>query len=562
MQNSENHRVTGRRWLVPGLFFLAMLADILIFTLHNWPYAPSRPVSYLLLKISACLFFTGIAYLFKNRKWTVVFLLLFSFWICSNQVYIRSNGLCFDGYSSTLMGNLKGFGGGIMGLFEWFDLWYLAVPVIYAAAAFLLGIKSSSSSLRALITFALCLAAHFPGMAMVNRAVPEENRCFNPFSAKMHNVFPYINDYCREVSVAHLFIYDMSDVVRILRNDERNLDATFRPDEMEDMAMLYHPELKGERKPISDTVIILLIESLESWAVHKDIMPNLEAFTHRDNVLYSSSLKPQILAGTSSDGQFIINTGILPIDHGAICFTYPEQAYPSIAAGSEGNAVMIIPHSDKVWNQKQMSLAEGYGTTVQVGENDDEIFGSVLEYVGKGFRTVQALTLSSHVPFTAGAARSSLQTPQDMPLLMANYVKCMNYTDENMQAILAQTEDGGLLHNATIVITGDHTIFYRDKRKSMKRYCSRTGLPYRVEDPYCPLIIYSPHIMGNRQVEGECCQMDIYPTVMGILGNPDPVWNGFGINLADDGAVRKVSEDRAMRLGNKSVRNNFFKDCR
>lgn len=449
-----------------------------------------------------------------------------------------------------------------MGLFEWFDLWYLAVPVIYAAAAFLLGIKSSSSSLRALITFALCLAAHFPGMAMVNRAVPEEYRCFNPFSAKMHNVYPYINDYCREVSVAHLFIYDMSDVVRILKKDERNLDASFRPDEMEDMALLYHPELKGERRPFSDTVIILLIESLESWAVHKEIMPNLEAFTHRDNVLYSSSLKPQILAGTSSDGQFIINTGILPIDHGAVCFTYPEQTYPSIASNSDGDAVMIIPHSDGVWNQKQMSPAEGYGTTVQVGESDEEIFSGVLEHVRKGFKIVHSLTLSSHVPFTAGAARSSLQTPQGMPLLMANYVKCMNYTDENLCAILEQTEAGGLLHNATIVITGDHTIFYRDKRKSMKRYCSRTALPYRVEDPYCPLVIYSPHIKANRQVEGECYQMDIYPTVMGLLGNPDPVWDGFGMNLADEGDVRKVSEERAMWLGNKSVRNNLFRDCR
>ena len=562
MQNSENHIVAGRRWLVPGLFFLAMLADILIFTLHNWPGVPSEPLSYLLLKVSACLFFTGFAYLFKNRKWTVVFLFLFSLWICSNQVYIRSNGLCFDGYSSTLMGNLKGFGGGIMGLFEWFDLWYLAIPVIYAVTVLLLGIKSESSPLRALITFALCLAAHFPGMAMVNRAVPEEYRCFNPFSAKMHNIYPYINDYCREISVAHLFIYDMSDVARILKKDERNLDASFRPDETEDMALLYHPELKGERKPFSDTVIILLIESLESWAVHREIMPNLEAFTHKDNVLYSAGLKPQILAGTSSDGQFIINTGILPIDHGAVCFTYPEQTYPSIASNSDGDAVMIIPHSDEVWNQKQMSPAEGYGTTVQVGEDDDEIFGGVLEHVRKGFKIVHSLTLSSHVPFTAGAARSSLQTPQDMPLLMANYVKCMNYTDENLRAILEQTEDGGLLHNATIVITGDHTIFYRDKRKSMKRYCSRTALPYRVEDPYCPLVIYSPHIKANRQVEGECYQMDIYPTVMGLLGNPDPVWDGFGMNLADEGAVRKVSEERAMRLGNKSVRNNLFKDCR
>lgn len=562
MQSERKHNVRGAGWSVPGLLFTALLADTLIFTFHNWPGLPSGALTFFLLKISAALFFTTFVFLFRDRRWTVAFLFLFSFWLLPNQVYLRSNGLCFDGYSSTLIGNLKGFGGGILGLFEWFDLWYLAVFVIYAVLLRLFGRTGERSFRTAAVILTLSIVSGTGGMLMLNRQVPEGERCINPFSARMHNIFPYINDYCREVSVAHLFIYDMADVARIIAGSEDGLDMGIKPDEEMDLALIFHPELKGERRQFSDTVVIILVESLESWAVREDIMPNLEKFTRRDNVLFAGRVKPQILAGTSSDGQFIVNSGLLPIDHGAVCFTYPCRNYPSIASNARGKAVTLVPHSDKVWNQKQMSLAEGYSGTEQVGEDDGVIFGSVLDHIGDGCQVVQTLTISSHVPFTVGASKSTLQTPSNMPLLMSNYVKCMNYTDGNLQAIIGQTEEGGVLHGATVVITGDHTIFYRDKRRSMLGYCRRNGLTYGVEDPYCPLIIYSPHINGNRRVDEECFQMDVYPTVMALLGNPDPVWDGFGINLAEDGVKRRIPAERAMRLGNKVVRNDLFKDLR
>lgn len=562
MQSERKHNGRGAGWSVSGLFLTAFLADTLIFTFHNWPGLPSGELSFFLPKISAALFFSAFVPLFRDRRWTVAFLFLFSFWILSNQVYLRSNGLCFDGYSSTLICNLKGFGGGILGLFEWFDLWYLAVLVVYATLLRLFGRTGERSLRTAAAVLLLSIVSGVAGMLMLNRQVPEGERCFNPFSARMHNRFPYINDYCREVSVAHLFIYDIADVARIMSGNESGVDVAIKPDEEKELALVLHPELKGERRQFSDTVVIILVESLESWAVREDIMPNLEEFTRRDNVLFAERVKPQILAGTSSDGQFIVNSGLLPIDHGAVCFAYPCQNYPSIASNARGKAMMLIPHSDKVWNQKQMSVAEGYDGTEQVGEEDGVIFGSVLDHIGNGCQVVHTLTISSHIPFTAGASRSSLKTPANMPMLMSNYVKCMNYTDANLQSIIGQTEEGGILHGATVVITGDHTIFYKDSRESMQKYCIRSGLPYRVWEPYCPLIIYSPHVSGNRRVEEECFQMDIYPTVMALLGNPDPVWDGFGINLAEEGVERRISAGRAMRLGNKVVRNDLFKDLK
>ncbi len=544
------------------LFFLAIVTDIMIFTLHNWPGLPERVLPFLLHKISAALFLAGLALLFRRKGWTVVFLVFLSAWICANQIYLRSNGLCFDGYSSTLIRNLKGFESGTLSFFEWFDLWYLAVPVVYAAFFPFIRRGVGANPLRALVLVLISILSGWSGMALVNRDLVEEERCGNPFGSGMHRVFPYINDYCREVSVVHLFIYDVSDVVRINISKDISFNTEYLPGEEEDLARFFHPGLKDGRGTFRDTVVILLVESLESWAVNKDFMPNLEKFIHGDNVLFANRVKPQILAGTSSDGQFIVNSGLLPIDHGALCFTYPRQTYPSIASNAAGKSVTLVPHSDEVWNQKEMSKAEGYQSTVQIGVSDEEVFGSVLEYVGNGYQVVQTLTVSSHVPFSYGAERSTLKTSPGMPLMMSNYVKCMNYTDRNIGAILSQTGEDGLLHNATIVITGDHTIFFKDRRKSLLKYCGREGLSYSVGEPYCPLIIYSPHIKGNVKVEEECYQMDVYPTVMALLGNPDPVWDGFGIDLSNPESRRRVTADRAMRLGNKAVRNDLFKDMR
>ncbi len=562
MRKSGSHNFGKYGWAVSILFFLAILADILIFTFHNWPWLPTRVLPFFLLKISAALFFTGLMFFFKGRRWTVPFLFLLSVWICANQVYLRSNGLCFDGYSSTLIGNLKGFGGGILGLFEWYDLWYLCVPVVYCILFAFRGGPCGPNVRYGLYTTLLSIVAGCFGMFLINRDVPQNERCINPFSAGMHRLFPNVNDYCREVSVSHLFVYAISDVVRIWADKGDAVETDLLPDEERDIVRVFHPERKADRRQYKDTVVIILVESLESWAVHEDIMPNLERFVRGDNVLFAGKVTPQILAGTSSDGQFIVNSGLLPIDHGAVCFTYPLQTYPSIASNAAGKTVMLVPHGEEVWNQKQMSTAEGYQGTVRIGESDEEVFGSVLEYVKDGYQVVQALTLSSHVPFTYGSKRSSLGTPPDMPLLMSNYVKCMNYTDGSIEAILSQTKEGGILHNATVIITGDHTIFYKDKRKAMSRYCDLAGLSYRLEGSYCPLIIYSPHIKENVRVEEECFQMDIYPTVMSLLGNPDPVWDGFGIDLSKGGIAREISVDRAFRLSNRAIRNDLFKDLR
>jgi len=546
-------------WFIPAVFFCICLLKILLFTLHNWDLPDEGLLSYFLLKISAALAICCVAFFFKNKIWTVVFSFVFDFWIVANQVYLRSNHLCFDGYSSTLVKNLKGFGGGVFGLFEWFDLTYVVLSVALCVVVSLMGKASAKNGKIGLYVAFASLLTGFFGMLSFNGLTEERNKCFNPFSYKMHEVVISINDYCNSVSIAHLFIYDMYDFARILTGMTVDIDVSLSDNDKILTSKISHPELVSSRFQFTDTVVVLLIESLENWAIHPEIMPNTVQFLEREHIFYAGKVRPQIAAGTSSDGQFLVNSGLTPIDRGAICFTFPKQKYPSIAKNAAGEAITLIPHSDVVWNQKEMSFAEGYGTTRQITEEDDVVFNSTIAAVKEGYQVVQALTMSSHVPFSFGERRSHLWTPFLMPSLMSAYLKCMNYTDENLAIIYEATKEGGPLHNATIVITGDHTIFYKDKRSYFERYCRKNNLGYAVEEEVCPLIIYSPHISGNIRYEEICWQMDIYPTVMALLGNPDPTWKGLGMDLIGE-KERTVPADEVMRLGNKLIRNDFFSD--
>ena len=80
------------------------------------------------------------------------------------------------------------------------------------------------------------------------------------------------------------------------------------------------------------------------------------------------------------------------------------------------------------------------------------------------------------------------------------------------------------------------------------------------KENYCPLIIYSPQIEGNVQIDELCYQMDIFPTILHLIGCEDYYWKGFGVNLLDSVARRNrpITEKEAYELSDKLIRSNYF----
>ena len=148
----------------------------------------------------------------------------------------------------------------------------------------------------------------------------------------------------------------------------------------------------------------------------------------------------------------------------------------------------------------------------------------------------------------------------DVPHWFNDYMECLYYTDSCFGIFWNGIKNSGLLKNTTIVVTGDHTVFKHNMLKDFSKYASSKGWTIPENQSFVPLIVYSPNISEKTQVTDTCYQMDIYPTIMHLIGCEDYYWKGFGVNLMDSIARyhRPVSEQEAYELSDKLIRSNYF----
>ena len=152
---------------------------------------------------------------------------------------------------------------------------------------------------------------------------------------------------------------------------------------------------------------------------------------------------------------------------------------------------------------------------------------------------------------------------ENMPQTMSAYLNCLHYTDSCIGVLLDSVLNSPLAENTTIVITGDHTIF-RDEIgfSEMNKYAQDNSINFKAGRTFTPLIIYSPNIEGNIHISDTCYQMDIFPTILHLIGAEDYYWQGLGINLLDSVARknRQITESEAYRLSDLIIRSDYFRN--
>ena len=322
---------------------------------------------------------------------------------------------------------------------------------------------------------------------------------------------------------------------------------------------------------VKSNIVVIIVESLESWVlsisdtIGNQVSPNLNKLFQRENCWLFSKIRSQARGGTSGDGQMIINTGLLPISSGAACMLYGNNIYPSFAKLYD-NTYVIDPCAGNVWNQLQMSKAYGYKENIpNHGYGGDDgwvanLFLSTLDTVKLPF-CCQIITISMHAPFSS-VLNKNMKFPDDMPKMLNNYLQSVHYTDSCIGNILCGLKNKSLLHNTTIVITGDHTIFKKTTLREFQPFANEHGYPIPKEESYCPLIIYSPQIKKHVEINELCYQMDIYPTILHCIGADNYYWKGFGVNLLDSTSRhnRRITEDEAYILSDKIIRCDWFRN--
>jgi len=318
----------------------------------------------------------------------------------------------------------------------------------------------------------------------------------------------------------------------------------------------------------NEKLILIVVESLESWTMEKDIdginvTPNLRLLSNNNHVLFCDKIKSQAMKGNSGDGQFTINTGLTPLVEGVPCMHYANNVYPNFAHFFK-NSVIINPWPH-IWNQDTMSVRYSYQRIIEpIGceWEDIDVMTQTFEAMKSmnGSSCIMALTVSTHSPFTRITNNSVSFDSMITPPMIDRYLKCINYSDSIIGAFVERVINDSELSNSTIVITSDHTVFKPSMVMELNDFFNVHQLSVTPEGNYCPLIIYSPKISKNTRIDAECYQMDIFPTILSLLGCDKYYWQGVGVNILDSVAIenRRLSESDAFEISDLLIRSNYF----
>ncbi|MDD6641960.1 MAG: sulfatase-like hydrolase/transferase [Bacteroidales bacterium] len=560
----QNKPATGFVLLVA----LCLLLQCAIFTLFMYHSVKLEWAS-LCITIGLCLLVASLAYLVKHKRLFAVVILMCNFlWIEAEMIYYRANGFFLDGLSIYLISNLDGFWSSIPGYVYWYDI-TLLLPLLglfiilkcvhiferlhdrqFCDFLFILGCCM-------LVDVVCCMRLHYKHFSSIHQPCPKVYKfVYNPFSADALGMMTTADktEYIYIFSVMHAFFYDVRECIELTTHEDK-VDLTAQE------LTTINQRLKPIQPIIPTTpLIIVLVESLETWCISPEVTPNLYKFiSEHDNVLYALDVEAQRKAGSSADGQFIVNTGMLPVNVGTVAFRYCYNEYPSLS-DCYTKSCGVFPQGLAVWNQKQMSDAYSIDTNFVATEEDVTLFNVVVEKAHQ-YNYVLTLTMSSHTPFVDWADASKLKTPNDMPTLMANYLKCIHLMDNGLNVLLSQIDTDPYLEGTTIMITGDHNIFNEAERQQFRKYVQHKKLSFDMSLENCPVIIYSPNIHDRKVEHRSLYQMDIYPTILNLIGGENYYWQGFGINMLDssDVADRDVDPHVASYLSDKMIRMDFFR---
>ena len=565
------------QWLLFVTLGITLFVKIMMFhwqTFHSIMFSSlwKNPINFWLFwlpKFSISVFIASFVFLGKNKWWTAVFLLFIDVWITANYIYFRANGLFLSVSMILIASNLNGFTSSIL---MYVDR-YVAVNFLVTLIFIVIVKFFVTSCRRNFKLFSLFLVISIFTSTIVN--ILEIKK----YNESLWHIFPF------DVSTKSI-LYDFDREYALISNHSI---VSYLPTSIvyhyksEYIKKHYISELTDEEKrkikkcvnnvslsqSPSHNLILILVESFESWPLEYDvIMPNFNQFiSESQNILFANNIKSQVRHGVSGDGQMILNTGLLPINTGVACLLYGNNSFPNIAS-SYKKSIVINP-SKGTWNQGIVTYSYGYKNLIEPDKlswgddwwSDEVIFTQLYENVLKqeSLYCIQAITISSHSPFDR-VKNSNIIHEDICPSIIKNYLNCLHYTDSCFGVFIEKMRINNLLDNTTIVITGDHTVFREDVLKTFQTFAEENDLSVQNGKNYVPLIIYSPDIQESIHIDEECYQMDIFPTIMHLIGCEDYYWKGFGVNLLDSAARhnRTCSEEDAYMLSDKLIRSNWF----
>lgn len=315
-----------------------------------------------------------------------------------------------------------------------------------------------------------------------------------------------------------------------------------------------------------ENVIFIIVESYMSFTSDLkingiEITPNLNKLKRDPEVFYNGNLCPNITVGESSDGQFIYMTGLLPLRSMlTISKASNMNRLPGLAKILKEHlglrTRMIIPTVSSMWKQEQMCRQYGfdelysssnYGDKHFGNLNDKEVFDlarSIDSRVKLPFFSV-ILTMSMHQPYDNYIDSSFNVEKTSLSKEQRCYLNACHYTDTQIGNYIDFLRKTGLYEKSLVVIASDHHVNKVSLHGDECEDCHNL-----------PLYIINGSIDMHKCWKGRCNQLDVYPTLLNVLGLA-PQWSGLGKSLLNTTYKNSVT-DNSWKQSEWIILGDFF----
>ncbi|MBP5688869.1 MAG: sulfatase-like hydrolase/transferase [Muribaculaceae bacterium] len=304
-------------------------------------------------------------------------------------------------------------------------------------------------------------------------------------------------------------------------------------------------------------LIFIMVESLNAWAVNLDIdgkpvTPTLNALAADSTNIVCLNVISQAKTGHSSDGKFMYQTGLLPLLDRSVAMEYSNRTFPSLvkALNQRGyKSVEICGDEASLWNVENMSQAYGFDTLFHQPElkaeleaTDYKIDKVVMEHAAKYLPTIgdnfiaQLFTGVMHSPYDFDFEPATwISASKQYTPAVRNYLEKTHYFDQQLGIFLENLRKSGLYDNSVIVIASDHSEPVDDDLNG-RPSLSKNGNE-------CVFIVING--TNGKLINGPVGQIDIYPTLLDVMGLNDYSWKGLGRSLLryDVSSVAESTED-------------------
>lgn len=303
-------------------------------------------------------------------------------------------------------------------------------------------------------------------------------------------------------------------------------------------------------------LILVVVESLNSSVIGqtvegREVAPVMNGLMNQEGTISTTSMVCQTADGNSSDGQLMMNTGLLPLKKG---FTMPTfnytNTFPALAEIlGRGNRYGFFADNGQFWNKwvtfenfgfqhSDIVCLKDFEADADRSGRDGAMFSAALKRAGDYKRPflMEMLSFSTHSPFNMDKAVGMQGWIADAPGLSEKekaYANAFNYFDTQLGLFIEGLKEAGLWDDTILVLVSDHHIMVDSEK-------AEATPGYDLErDERCVFI--ATNTGHSARIERTSGQVNVFPTLLEIMG-AEGSYRGLGPSLLDstlDAAVTR-----------------------